>query len=159
MRRQSFQDESEEFGIGMVPRQRNRRNVHLSFAVFFATFLAFALTASMVAQGNGGSTPGQGPDAAAHGVYKVGGDVSAPVLIHSVEPQPTDKAREANVAGTVQVTIWVDVNGNPSHVHVTRGLYMGLDEKAVEAVRQYKYKPGMKDGKPVMVELNVEVKF
>lgn len=117
-------------------------------------FTAFALTAPMVAQDSGGSASAQqGPDA--HGVYKVGGDVSAPVLIHSVEPEHPD----TNVTGTVQVTIWVDRNGNPSHVHVTRGPSMGLDEKAVQAVRQYKYKPAMKDGKPVMVELNVEVKF
>jgi protein TonB len=53
----------------------------------------------------------------------------------------------------------VDENGNPTHVHVARGVGMGLDEKAVEAVRQYKFKPGMKDGKPVKVELAIEVNF
>jgi protein TonB len=117
-------------------------------------FTAFALTAPMVAQDSSGSASAQqGPDA--HGVYKVGGDVSAPVLIHSVEPEHPD----TNVTGTVQLTIWVTTNGLPSHVRVTHGLGMGLDVKAAEAVRQYKYKPAMKDGKPVMVELNVEVKF
>lgn len=116
-------------------------------------FISLAISLPMVAQSSGAAPAQQEPDAAAHGVYKVGGDVSAPVLIHSVEPESTD------VAGTVQVTLWVDRNGNPSHVHVTRGLGMGLDLKALEAVRQYKYKPAMKDGKPVMVELNLEVKF
>ena len=117
-------------------------------------FASLATAASLVAQNSDGSASAQqSANAAAHGVYKVGGDVSAPVLIHSVEPEPAD------VEGTVQVTLWVDRNGNPSHVHVTRGLGMGLDLKALEAVRQYKYKPAMKDGKPVMVELNLEVKF
>lgn len=114
----------------------------------------------MVAQENSGPVPAQqSPDASLHGVYKVGGDVSAPVLVHSVEPEYPDNASGTSVTGTVQVTIWVDIHGNPTHVHVTHGPGMGLDQKAVEAVRQYKYKPGMKDGKPVMVELNVEVKF
>jgi protein TonB len=145
----------------MIAEQMNRRYAHRSFAVFLTALLAFttvALTAPMVAQDSNGSAPAkQDPDAAAHGVYKVGGDVSAPVLIHSVEPQHPEGSD--NVTGTVQVTIWVDRNGNPSHAHVTHGPGMGLDQKAVEAVRQYKYKPAMKDGKPVMVELNVEVKF
>jgi periplasmic protein TonB len=121
---------------------------------------SFALSVPMVAQDSSGSGAAQqSPLAAAHGLYKVGGDVSAPVLIHSVEPTYPDNARDTNVASTVQVMLWVDINGNPSHVRVTHGAGMGLDQKALEAVRQYKYKPAMKDGKPVMVELNVEVKF
>lgn len=125
----------------------------LLYTTLFA-FISFAMSLPMVAQSGSGSSPAQqGPDAAAHGVYNVGGDVSAPVLIHSVEPASAD------VEGTVQVTLWVDRNGNPTHVHVTHGAGMGLDEKAIMAVHQYKYKPAMKDFKPVMVELNVEVKF
>jgi TonB family protein len=119
--------------------------------------LDLATAAPLVAQSNGFMSTQQGADAAGHDVYKVGGDVSAPVLLHSVEPERPEG--NANVSGTVQVTLRVDRNGNPSHVRVTRGLGMGLDEKAVMAVRQYKYKPAMKDGTPVMVELNVEVKF
>jgi TonB family protein len=119
--------------------------------------LALATAAPLVAQSNGFTSMQQGADAARHDVYKVGGDVSAPVLLHSVEPERPEG--NANVSGSVQVTVRVDRNGNPSHVRVTRGLGMGLDEKAVMAVRQYKYKPAMKDGTPVMVELNVEVKF
>jgi protein TonB len=121
-------------------------------------FASVATAASLVAQNSDGSASAQqSADAAAHGVYKVGGDVSAPVLIHSVEPERPEG--NANVSGTVQVTLWVDKNGNPTHVHVIRGIGMGSDEKAVMAVHQYKFKPAMKDGKPVMVELNVEIKF
>jgi TonB family protein len=155
-------DELEKTAIEMVIKPTNRRSAaHRSFAVLLTALVAFttfASTPSVAAQDNNRSaSEQQSADLAAHGVYKVGGDVSAPVLIHSVEPQHPEGSD--NVTGTVQVTIWVDRNGNPSHVHVTHGPGMGLDQKAVEAVRQYKYKPAMKDGKPVMVELNVEVKF
>ncbi len=101
--------------------------------------------------GSGGNTGG--------GPKRIGGGVSAPVLIFSVEPEFSEEARKAKVAGNVLVNLYVDQNGNPSHVRVIRGVGMGLDEKAVEAVRQYKFKPAMENGKPVLVELNVEVNF
>ena len=101
--------------------------------------------------GSGGNTGG--------GPRRIGGGVSAPQLIYSVEPEFSEEARKAKVAGNVLVNLWVDQNGNPSHVHVIRGVGMGLDEKAVEAVRQYRFKPALENGKPVLVELNVEVNF
>ena len=119
--------------------------------------LDLATAAPLVAQSNGFMSTQQGADAAGHDVYKVGGDVSAPVLLHSVEPERPEG--NANVSGTVQVTLRVDRNGNPSHVHVIRGVGRGLDEKAMDAVRQYKFKPAMENGRPVLVELNVEVNF
>ena len=80
-------------------------------------------------------------------------------MIFSVEPEFSEEARKAKVAGNVLVNLYVDQQGRPSHVHVIRGVGMGLDEKAVEAVKQYKFKPAMENGKPVLVELNVEVNF
>jgi protein TonB len=109
--------------------------------------------------GNGsGLGPGSGGNTGG-GPRRIGGGVSAPVLIFSVEPEFSEEARKAKVAGNVLVNLWVDTNGNPSHVHVIRGVGMGLDEKAKEAVMQYKFKPAMENGKPVLVELNVEVNF
>ncbi len=109
--------------------------------------------------GNGsGLGPGSGGNTGG-GPRRIGGGVSAPVLIFSVEPEFSEEARKAKVAGNVLVNLYVDTNGNPSHVRVIRGVGMGLDEKAVEAVRQYKFKPAMENGKPVLVELNVEVNF
>ena len=101
--------------------------------------------------GSGGNTGG--------GPKRIGGGVSAPVLIYSVEPEFSEEARKAKMAGNVMVNLWVDTQGNPSHVHVVQGVGMGLNEKAVEAVKQYKFKPAMENGKPVLVELNVEVVF
>jgi protein TonB len=89
----------------------------------------------------------------------IGGSVRAPVLTFSVEPEFSEEARKAKFSGNVLVYFVVDENGNPTHVRVMRGVGMGLDEKAVEAVRQYKFKPGMKDGKPVKVEMAIEVNF
>jgi len=57
------------------------------------------------------------------------------------------------------VYLIVDEKGMPTHVRVVRGVGMGLDEKAVEAVRQYRFKPGTKDGKPVPVDLYIDVNF
>jgi protein TonB len=109
--------------------------------------------------GNGsGLGPGSGGNTGG-GPRRIGGGVSQPVLIYSVEPEFSEEARKAKVAGNVLVNLWVDTNGNPSHVHVIRGVGMGLDEKAIEAVRQYRFKPAMENGKPVLVELNVEVNF
>lgn len=53
----------------------------------------------------------------------------------------------------------VDANGNPQQIHVVRSLGMGLDEKAIEAVKQYRFVPAMYKGKPVPVEINIEVRF
>ena len=85
--------------------------------------------------------------------------MSAPVLVYQVEPTFSEEARKAKVAGNVLVNLWVDDKGNPTHVRVLRGVGMGLDEKAVEAVKQYRFKPAMEGGKPVTVEMNVEVGF
>jgi len=93
------------------------------------------------------------------GLRRIGGGVSAPILIHEVEPEFSEEARKAKAQGNVLVNLWVGADGVPSHVRVVRGVGMGLDEKAIEAVKQYKFKPAMESGKPVTVELNVEVNF
>jgi len=93
------------------------------------------------------------------GVMSVGGGVSAPVVVHSVEPEFTAEARAANFQGGVSIQLIVDAQGNPQNVHVIRHLGMGLDDKAIEAVRQYKFKPAMYEGHPVAVQLVIEVDF
>jgi TonB family protein len=93
------------------------------------------------------------------GVMSVGGGVSAPMLVHSVEPEFTDQARQANFQGTVAIQLIVDAQGNPQDVRVAHHLGMGLDEKAVAAVRQYRFKPAIYQGHPVAVQMIVEVDF
>lgn len=93
------------------------------------------------------------------GVMSVGGGVSAPQLIHSVDPEFTDQARRANLQGVVSIQLIVDSQGNPQDIHVVRRLGMGLDQKAVEAVRQYKFRPAMYQGHPVAVQMVIKVNF
>jgi protein TonB len=112
----------------------------------------------MVAQGAGsalGQTPYTGPNT----VYRDVGNVTTPLLIHSVALEYTEAARNAKISGIVLVNLIVEPNGNPSHIRVVHGLGMGLDEKAIQAVQQYKFKPGMKNGKPVRVELTISLNF
>ncbi len=106
----------------------------------------------------GGYGPGSGGGTGG-GVYHVGGGVSAPSVISAVDPEYSDEARRAKYTGIVVVSLIVDTQGNPQHVSVVRRLGMGLDEKAVEAVRQYKFKPAMFQGHAVPVEVNIEVNF
>jgi periplasmic protein TonB len=109
-------------------------------------------------QGNGYG-PGYGGNTGG-GLYQIGGGVSKPVLVHSVEAEFSDEARRAKYQGVCLISLIVDTQGNPQNIRVARALGMGLDEKAIAAIRQYKFKPAMKDGKtPVPVQITVEVDF
>jgi len=89
----------------------------------------------------------------------IGGKVTKPIVIYSAAPEYTQEARDANFSGNVLVYLWVDADGNPSHIKVMRGVGMGLDESAVEAISQYKFKPATLEGKPVTVDLYIEQNF
>jgi protein TonB len=93
------------------------------------------------------------------GIKRIGGGVSAPEIVFQPEPEFSEEARKSKVSGNVLVYLQVDEQGRPMHVRVLRGLGMGLDEKALEAVRQYRFKPAMENGHPVAVEMNVDVNF
>jgi periplasmic protein TonB len=93
------------------------------------------------------------------GLYHVGGGVAAPQLIFSVDPEFSDEARRAKFQGVCVVSLVVDEQGNPQRVQVVRHLGMGLDQKAVAAVMQYRFKPATLQGRPVAVEVNIEVNF
>jgi periplasmic protein TonB len=125
------------------------------------------LIGASMGNGNGsglgsGSGAGLGPGSGGNyggGLRKIGGGVSSPVVIYQVDPEFSEEARRAKFMGVVLVNLIVDPQGRPQNVHVLRGVGMGLDGKAVDAVKQYKFKPAMENGKPVAVELNVEVNF
>ncbi len=105
-----------------------------------------------------GAGPGSGGGYGG-GLMSVGGGVSAPVVVHSVEPEFTPEARGANFQGSVSIQLIVDAQGNPQNVHVLRHLGMGLDEKAIDAVRQYRFKPALYQGHPVAVQMVIDVDF
>ncbi len=112
-----------------------------------------------IGSGSGGGVgPGSGGGYGG-GLMSVGGGVSAPQVLHSVEPEFTDDARRANYQGSVSIKLIVDSQGNPQDVRLVSHLGMGLDEKAIEAVRQYKFRPAMYEGHAVSVQILVEVDF
>ncbi len=112
-----------------------------------------------VGSGRGnGVGPGEGGGYGG-GIYHVGGGVSNPVLIFAPDPEFSDEARRAKYQGVCVVSLIVDPTGNPQRIHIVRPLGMGLDEKALEAVRQYKFKPALYKGRAVAVEVNIEVNF
>jgi periplasmic protein TonB len=104
-----------------------------------------------VGTGSGGGIGG--------GVYKVGGGISAPQAISTPDPEYTEDARNAKTQGTCILWLIVDDRGNPRDIRVVRGLGHGLDAKAIEAVKQWKFQPAEKDGHPVNVQISVEVGF
>lgn len=106
-----------------------------------------------------GYGPGHGGNAGG-GLYRIGGSISTPVVTYQPEAEFSDEARRAKYQGIVIVSIIVDAQGHPQNARVVRALGMGLDEKALEAVMKYRFKPAMKDGRtPVPVSLNVEINF
>jgi TonB family protein len=104
-----------------------------------------------VGAGSGGGIGG--------GVYKAGGGISAPQAISAPDPEYTEEARRAKTQGTCVLWLIVDSTGHPRDIKVVRGLGYGLDAKALEAVRQWRFQPSLKDGKPVAVQISVEVEF
>jgi len=106
----------------------------------------------------GGFGPGEGGGVGG-GVFRVGGGVSAPVVLYKIDPEYSEEARKAKYSGTVVLYIEVDTGGRARNLRVIKGIGLGLDEKAIEAVNKWKFKPGMKDGKPVIVAAQIEVNF
>jgi len=80
-------------------------------------------------------------------------------VIYKKEPEYSEEARKAKYQGTVVLYVDLDASGQVTKVTVNRSLGLGLDQKAVEAVSQWQFKPGMQAGKPVAMRAQVEVSF
>jgi len=93
------------------------------------------------------------------GAFRVGGGVSQPSVIYKVDPEYSEEARKAKYSGTVLLQLVVDVDGRAKSIRVMKGVGLGLDEKAIEAVQKWKFMPGKKNGSPVAVYATVEVNF
>jgi periplasmic protein TonB len=93
------------------------------------------------------------------GVFKVGGGISAPLAISTPDPEYTQEARNAKTQGTCILWMIVDDQGHPRDIRLVRGLGFGLDARAIDAVKQWRFQPAMKDGHPVNVQISVEVGF
>jgi len=120
-----------------------------------------------IGEGSGGGVgkgkgPGFGPGeggGTGGGVFRVGAGVSPPVPIYQPEPEFSEEARKAKYQGVCTLGLIVGVDGRPTGIRVLSSLGMGLDEKAIEAVKNWKFEPGKKDGHAVATEIAVEVEF
>lgn len=112
-----------------------------------------------VGKGHGpGFGPGEGGGVGG-GVFHVGGGVSAPRVTYQVDPEFSEEARKAKYQGVCMLGLIVGVDGRPTNIRVLSSLGMGLDEKAIEAVKNWRFEPGQKDGHAVRTEIAVEVDF
>jgi len=120
-----------------------------------------------IGSGSGGGVgsgrgPGVGPGwggGIGGGVYRIGGGVSAPRAIYAPDPEFSDEARKAKYQGTVVLRVVVGVDGRAHDIVLQRSLGMGLDERAMDAIRQWRFDPARRDGIPVAVLVNIEVTF
>jgi TonB family protein len=128
--------------------------------VFYPPFVAVSrFEKATSASVHEGSSPSPAGATVPGGVFHVGGGVTPPRAVYSPQPEYSEQARKAHFQGVCTLGIIVEKDGHPSHIRVLKGLGMGLDENAIEAVKSWKFEPAMKDGNPVRVEIAVEVSF
>jgi hypothetical protein len=112
--------------------------------------------------------PRPNPDAS--GKYHIGDGVTAPTLIHSEEPNIPKNMRKANIPGRCLVALTVDTNGHPADIHVVRStpdpndkgmhdIAIDLQNFCIEGAQKYRFQPGTFQGKPVPVDLKVEISY
>ena len=92
-------------------------------------------------------------------VFKVGGGVTAPRPVKTPYPNYPKEARDRRIEGMVGLWVVLGPDGLPRQISLVKSLGYGLDEAAIEAVRKWRFKPSMKDGKPVAVQINMELNF
>lgn len=111
----------------------------------------------MGTRGSGGIGDGDGP-----GAYRSltrGSSISGPIPIFTPDPEFSEEARKARLQGTVVLLIEVDAAGHAVNIRVRESLGLGLDEKAIEAVNKWRFRPAQQNGRPVVVPATVYVNF
>jgi outer membrane biosynthesis protein TonB len=160
----------------------SRRAVWIHFAIVAAFLAAFSIVPSLAQTASAPedrrvvTTAPQTAETGKKEVTESGKDVSAPILVHWVEPVFSDTAQKTHLNAIVLVNCYVEPDGTTSNVHAVRitleknkssadplitqsQLTKEFTDNAVDAVKRYKFKPAIKDGKPVRVQLNVDVRF
>jgi Gram-negative bacterial TonB protein C-terminal len=160
----------------------NKGAVWIKFAIVAGFLAAFSVvpsraqTASAPEDSRVVTTAPQTAETGKKEVVKGGKDVSAPILVHAVEPIYSDTAQKTHLNAIVIVNCYIEPDGTTSNVHAVRitleknkssadplitqnQLTKEFTDNAADAVKRYKFRPAMKDGKPVRVELNVDVRF
>jgi TonB family protein len=136
-----------------------RTSLVLSLAAAVLPVHAFAAIPALGYQEGEKSAPQEG-SGTGEATYRHGEGASDPKIISQVDPEYTDKARKAKLSGSCRLSLIVETDGRPSNIRVTQSLGMGLDEKAIDAVKKWRFQPAMKDGHPVRYgPLEIEVTF
>ncbi len=119
--------------------------------------IAACLIVSAATYGQDASKPAEAPGnmQAPPSLYAI----KKPEVIHSVEALSSDAAKRDHLSGTVLVGLIVDAQGNPQNVHILKSVRQDLDDSAINAVKQYKFKPATKHGTPIAVQLSLYVSF
>jgi TonB family protein len=105
-------------------------------------------------------SPNAGPAYLSDVSHETTGSISPPVPIYQPEAEFSNQARHAGFNGTCVVALIVDAQGNPQNVHIIKSLTPDLDQKAIEAVNKYRFRPARKkDGTPVATKITVEIDF
>jgi TonB family protein len=108
-------------------------------------------TGAGIGPGSGGGTGG--------GPYRPGSGITAPGLLREVRPDYTEEARRRGLEGDVVLEIVVRSDGTVGDIKVLQGLSGGLNQRAIEAVRQWRFSPARRFGTPVDVMVEVAVEF
>ena len=106
-----------------------------------------------------GKGPRSGPNSGEGGYSSPGLNITAPKVIYQVEPEFSEEARRAKHQGSVLLSVEVDANGRVSNIRVVKSLGLGLDEKAIEAVSRWRFRPAQRNGRPVTVPATIDVNF
>jgi TonB family protein len=124
-----------------------------------AALLAPAMLGAQQKSDSKAPEPAADSDGVDEPVYDVGGEVKGPRVLHRVMPEFTEKSREQHIEGSVILAAVVTSKGEPRRIRVQKSLEKGLDQKAMEALRQWQFAPGEKDNKPVATKVSVEIRF
>ena len=111
-----------------------------------------------VGSGKGpGAGPGYGGGISGQSGFQ--GSLTEPVLLYKVDPEYSEEARKAKLQGVVMVLAVIDAGGRVQNIAVAQGLGLGLDERAIAAVEQWKFRAGMRNGKPVATSALIQLTF
>ncbi|MBI4903629.1 MAG: energy transducer TonB [Acidobacteria bacterium] len=108
---------------------------------------------------NKGPGTGDGPGGSIIGGPRPGGVLRPPAVLYQIEPEFSEEARKARVEGTVVLVVEVDEQGRAQNIQLRRSLGLGLDERAIEAVKKWRFRPATQNGKPVRHPALIEVHF